>query len=184
MIEQLDCILSRRATRPYICGSPSMKAYVLIYAYIRLNAISPTAISGDTRLISGHTKAEIYLCNTCVACIWSSPVAGLVVGHTSLIYKSRLSGSLFSRYLRLYTHTVLSISQHFGWLIDIILPLTMRSADLYILQSRILFIRDVPRKPVSPRIRPIASSISPYSISSYFANRYMQQQILISDSLG
>jgi hypothetical protein len=61
-IEKLDCILSKRATRPYIYGRTSANAYVLIYVYIRLNAISPTAISQPPirAIIAGHTKAEIY----------------------------------------------------------------------------------------------------------------------------
>jgi hypothetical protein len=73
-IEKLDCVLSKRATRPYIYGHTSANAYVLIYVKIRLNAFSQTAISG-------HTKAEIYLCNTTVTYVpasWvSAPFDGL-----------------------------------------------------------------------------------------------------------
>ena len=50
-------VLSKRVTRPYIYCHTSANAYALIYVLIRLNALSPTAISG-------HTKAEVYVCNT------------------------------------------------------------------------------------------------------------------------
>jgi hypothetical protein len=59
MIEKLDCALSKRAIRPYIYGHTSANAYVPMYVLIRLNALSPTAISS-------RTNAEIYLYNMAV----------------------------------------------------------------------------------------------------------------------
>jgi hypothetical protein len=44
-IEKLDCILSKRAIRPYIYGHTSANTYVLIYVQIWLNTITETAIS-------------------------------------------------------------------------------------------------------------------------------------------
>jgi hypothetical protein len=73
-IEKLDCALSKRATRLYIYSYTSANAYILIYVYIQLNTITETAISQPSPIrviISGHMKADIYLCNTTGASLTS-----------------------------------------------------------------------------------------------------------------
>jgi hypothetical protein len=57
ILEKLDCILPKNATRPY---TQSYKCKCVRTHLCIDPAECPTVISGQTRLISGHTEAETY----------------------------------------------------------------------------------------------------------------------------
>jgi len=54
MLEKLDCILSKSATRPYIYEYKCECVHT--HLCIDPSGFRPTAISGHTRLTSGHTR--------------------------------------------------------------------------------------------------------------------------------